>query len=349
MAAAVLLLSACGANGASALEITIAEPAVDGAPELGGTYAVGDEVWAWSRSPGKISIVDPSMDAVTKTLDFSDVSYVTGIVEHDGKAYVPTFGSGVIVVDIETRERIGSLSTDLPFNYDGAVVANGRLFATGDRVDVFDLATEELIEQVDAGKFLQTPVLVDGQVWVSSGESNARHTVTVIDPVNLTTRFIDLGTSLANPPAVGEGIAWITHFSNFGEDGIVAIDTTTLEVIDERRHGSSAWAVGINGNLWTGDRVNQRSGEIIVLNPDGKQLATFEVAADVLKPVVGSGIAWVPNGSENEVIAVDIATLTVLSTTSIKGEPVGAVFADSRVWIDDMSGTLSAIKPPAAE
>lgn len=310
---------------------------------------MGDEVWAWSRSPGKISIVDPATDLVTETLDFSDVSYVKDIVEHDGRVYLPTTGRGVIVVDIETRERIGSLSTDLSFNYDGAVIANGRLFASSSLVDVFDLVTGELVDQVNAGKFLRAPVLVDGQVWVSSGESNARHTVTVIDPGDLTTRFIDLGTSLANPPAVGDGIAWITHYSDFGEDGIVVIDTETLAVIDEQRHGSSAWAVGIGGNLWTDNRVDRRNGEIIVFDPAGERLATFEVAADVLNPVAGAGIAWVPNGSENEVIAIDIATLTVLSTTGIAGEPVGAAFADGRAWVDDMSGTLSAIEPPTSE
>lgn len=331
------------------MEITIAEPAGEGAPELGGTYAIGDEVWAWSRRPGKISIIDPTTDLLTETLDVSDISYIKDIVEHDGRAYMATLSSGVVAVDIETRERVRSFSTDLSSNYDGVVIADGRLFGSSARVDVFDLATGDLIKQVDAGSFLEPPVLVDGQVWVSSGEFDAPSTVTVIDPVALTTRFIRLGTSLANPAVVGDGVAWITHYSDSWDHGIFTIDTTTLDVIDERRHGSSSWAASIDGNLWTNDRVDRSNGEIIVLDPQGDQLATFDVAADVLQPVVGDGIAWVPNGSENEVIAIDIATLTVMSTTGIAGEPVGAAFADGRAWVDDMSGTLSAIAPPTSE
>lgn len=346
--AAALTLSACGGE-SSAVEISIGAAAIDGDPELGGTYVIGDELWSWSHRDRAIAIVDPATGAVTQTLDFDDVSYVNDMVEHDGLVYMPSINDGLIVVDIQTRERVATLSSEFSPGYDGVAIANARVFASGDEVDVFDIETRELIGQIGAGSFLRAPVLVDGQVWVASAESEAPRTVTVIDPVELTTRFIDLDTSLANPPAVGDGVAWITHFSDFGEDGIFAIDTTTLEVIDERRHGSAGWAIAINGNLWTSDFVDPTTGEILVLDTAGTVLARFEVAPDVVEPVVGDGIAWVPNGSENEVIAIDLTTLTVVSTTGIKGEPLGAAFVDGRAWIDDDSGTLSAIESPAAE
>lgn len=250
---------------------------------------IGDRIYIAVNGSNKIEVVDAHDFESIATIEGEELSSPRNIAETgDGRAYVTTYTSRIVELDLEENQVAGSIETGY-WTEDIAVVG-GTAYVSAPyeldfeeprdvllSIDTFDDAVTAVMEM---GEDITGDVEVDDQdrVWVMGGLfSDGAAAVHVLDGAN--------GQLLQTIELESSGGAMTLNEQDqvvyVADLGVRNIDMEALELMDEalteQNFAEVAYDEGQTGLVFAADPKDfEQAGEAVVFDIDGTVVETFE-------------------------------------------------------------------------
>lgn len=151
-----------------------------------------------------------------------------------------------------------------------------------------------------------------------------------------------IGSSIANPVAVGEGAVWVGR----GYGALARVDPRTVEVVDDVPVGNDPVAAATGaGAVWV---VDYDDGTLARVDPQSANAVawTTQVGQAPVALALGEESVWVASSQSDSVSRVDPENGAVTAAIPVGRHPTGIATGAGAVWVaNNLDGTVSRIDP----